>query len=96
MDYAADLRGGRVNPMHVSTDWSETAGSVDTVKVANDAALSSDFPAYLKTLPPATPAYAALRSLLKTTRAAGSWPQIPSTGEAVRGHLRPGRRHFAA
>jgi L,D-transpeptidase YcbB len=77
MEYAADLRSGRLTPRSIAPELAAVPPQLDPVEIATRARDTSDLAAFLSSFTPPHAQYAALRDALRRYRAiaaAGGWP----------------------
>lgn len=77
MEYAVDLRAGRVTPRQIAPELAAVPPRLDPQWIARAALAAPDLAAFLTGFTPPHPQYAALREVLKryrTVAAAGGWP----------------------
>jgi len=77
MEYAADLRTGRLTPRSIAPELAAVPPQLDPVEIAKQARDAPDLAAFLSGFTPPHAQYAALRDALRLYRkiaAAGGWP----------------------
>ena len=86
VEYAVDLRGGRLAPRSIDPEMAIVPRPIDPVRLALDAMATPDMSRFLAGFTPPHPEYAALKralALLRDKARAGGWP-LPGPGPVLK------------